>query len=199
MATAKSARRILGYRGAKFGRQTVLKTYVEQGRSRCLVRCDCGTKRTVLTFTLLNGMSQSCGCLSRDRHRTHGMYGTPTYRTWQSMKMRAENRAGGKRWYAHVKVCKRWQRFENFLADMGERPEGKTIDRIDGARGYEPGNCRWATPKEQVANRRPSPKRKQTPALLRRARKLRAAGLSYSRIGEVVGVSKTSVRLWLGG
>lgn len=87
---------------------------------------------------------------------THGQTGSPTYTTWKMMK----NRCGDptRKDYAGrgIKVCDRWQQFENFVTDMGERPEGKTLDRIKTDGDYEPGNCRWATPLEQMNNRRTS-------------------------------------------
>lgn len=83
---------------------------------------------------------------------------SPTYRTWHSMKERCSKADPHIRYkYYGVKgiaVCERWRTFANFLADMGARPEGKTLDRIDSAKGYEPDNCRWATPVEQKSNQR---------------------------------------------
>lgn len=89
-----------------------------------------------------------------DAHVRHGHYvrgkKSPTYQTWASMLDRCKpGRRYGQR---GITVCQRWASFENFLTDMGERPEGKTLDRIDSSRGYEPGNCRWATPLQQVRN-----------------------------------------------
>jgi hypothetical protein len=87
----------------------------------------------------------------------HGMYRSPTYNTWAQMRQRCED--SGCRDFARygargITVCERWQDFESFLADMGERPDGMTLDRINVNGNYEPGNCRWATPKQQQRNRR---------------------------------------------
>lgn len=101
-----------------------------------------------------NGYYRHGGCSGRI---------SPSYRSWVSMIQRCTNpKAAMWQYYGGrgIEVCARWKDFANFLADMGERPSGKTLDRINGSLGYEPGNCRWATPKEQAKNRRPGgPKR----------------------------------------
>lgn len=87
----------------------------------------------------------------------HGKSRSPEYFSWRSMQQRCNNqRASGFQRYGGrgIKVCERWSEFENFLADMGDRPAGTSLDRIDGTKGYEPENCRWATMRVQSENRR---------------------------------------------
>lgn len=84
----------------------------------------------------------------------HGMYGTPTYKSWSEMKYRCKNPEHSSGNYEDVSYCERWELFENFLEDMGTRPDGTTLDRIDPYGNYEPDNCRWADIFVQQNNKR---------------------------------------------
>jgi hypothetical protein len=95
-----------------------------------------------------------------------------------------------------ITVCKRWLSFDNFLADMGGRPPGKTLDRKDNSGNYEPGNCRWATPHEQLVNSRLF---KLVPDVVAEIKRLRATGLSLSTIGTQLGLHRSTVSRALSG
>ena len=146
--------------GKKFNRWTVLGIGKFTNRaSFWICRCSCGVVKSVRHAGLTRGTSGSCGCLQKEliqeRSVKHGMYRTPTYFSWVSMKSRCLYKShvqyknyGGR----GISVCASWMKFENFFEDMGDRPIGGTLYRIDNKMGYEPGNCRWATKKEQNNN-----------------------------------------------
>lgn len=135
-----------------------MATLSYQGKSYWLCRCKCGKEKRVLTKHLLSGAIKSCGCYPKRKSHGHtsGRKRTPTYWSWVSMNSRCKPNHSDAKYYAQrgIKICDRWQSFENFLADMGERPDGTSLDRINNDEIYEPGNCRWATKSEQMLNRR---------------------------------------------
>lgn len=157
--------------GRHVGRLTVMSS---QGQNKhrqyiWLCRCACGNETTLVASRIIRETVKSCGCLHSDwmKAQTHnlrhgharaGAPRSPTYLSWRSMMGRCTNpndpaydRYGG----AGISVCARWRNFDSFLADMGERPDGTSIDRFPVASGdYEPGNARWATDLDQNRNSR---------------------------------------------
>jgi len=150
--------------GKKFGRWTVLeKAQRIKGRLAYKCKCDCGNIKVVQWDHLRDGCTKSCGCLAKELITTHGLSKTPTYNTWVAMLQRCNNHNHPryKDWGGRgIKVCDRWLKFESFFEDMGEKPTGLLIERIDNERGYYPSNCKWATRLQQQKNQRVNKKNK---------------------------------------
>lgn len=146
----------------RYGRLTVIQQASSRGYSKrwtCL--CTCGLTVTVYGAALRKGSTKSCGCLQRDSRFRHGMAGrgkqSSTNAIWNAMKQRCANPNNSsyhKYGARGITVCRRWLVFENFLADMGKRPEGLSIERRNNNGNYQPDNCHWATAAEQSVNTR---------------------------------------------
>jgi hypothetical protein len=158
--------------GNIYGRLTVIEEAGQDSRKQFLwlCECECGNTKVVNGYKLRSGHTKSCGCLMRERaseyykvfNKTHGLTGHYLYGTHNTMKQRCgdPNATNFKNYGGRgIKVCNRWlgtDGFPNFLADMGERPNGMTLDRIDVNGNYEPSNTRWADVETQQNNKRNS-------------------------------------------
>lgn len=151
--------------GQRYGRWAVIRSAdVKSDPPKWVCKCDCGVFREVHQNRLRQGGSLSCGCYNREVsiavNTSHGGSRSPEYRTWDAMIQRCTNPKHKN--YVHyggrgISVSPEWRKFENFIRDMGPRLKDKgTIERDDVNKGYEPGNCRWASQEEQSNNTRRS-------------------------------------------
>ena len=145
--------------GVRFGRLTVVCRSMSGKRVPWECRCDCGKIVVVAQPELRRGDTKSCGCAKKEtvqrKNTTHGMTHTAAYNKWRGMWARVRNtHKKENKCYAGVTVCVAWKHFENFYTDMGEPPEGYSLDRKDNLKGYSKKNCRWVPLEMQARNTR---------------------------------------------
>jgi hypothetical protein len=147
--------------GNRYGLLTIVSEgprHSYAGKRQVWCKCDCGNEELTLVVTnnLVSGNTSSCGCVGEESRKTHGMSNTRTYQIHEGMLRRCKPHLADDFPYhagKGIKVCEEWRIFENFFADMGECPEGMSLDRIDVNGDYCKDNCRWATNSVQGYNK----------------------------------------------
>lgn len=184
---------MLSIAGKRFGKLEVRgHAGTKDGKSLWYCKCDCGNTTIVKGVNLMSGATRSCWCLRGTNNLQHGKSNSSTYRSWAAMKTRCLNkkhhlfhRYGGR----GIKICKSWMRFKNFLADMGQRPKGLSLERKNNNYGYSKENCKWANRKEQARN-----------TIQNRRLVFNGKSLCVTELSELCGVKKSTLlqRLKLG-
>ena len=187
--------------GDRYGRWSVIGKLKEKTafhESLCLCVCDCGPRRAVKESSIKAGRSKSCGCLNKDRVTKHGQSRHGAATSWYNMLCRCTNPNnpnysdyGGR----GIAICDRWMELTNFIADMGERPYGATLDRIDVDGPYSPENCRWASRKQQCNNQRTNQRVVYNGAEYTIGELSDKTGISYSTLYGRIAKRGMSVRL----
>lgn len=195
--------------GLRYGQLVVVSRSdrISKAGALWVCRCDCGGETVTTGTKLKSGHTRSCGCQQKKAIQalstTHGMSNkTRTYKTWKEMRRRCMNKNSTQyQWYGGrgISVCDRWNSYEAFLEDMGERPIGTTIDRINSDGNYEPGNCRWATSKQQaetnsgVFKRGIIPHNKISEDGIRLMVEMRKAGKKLREIADLQNINQATV------
>ena len=191
--------------GDRYNELVVIGPAEIRGRTRFYpCRCDCGCKVVIKGAALRSGATKSCGCrrvrVARERRqaaKTHGLSNHPLYSVWKQMMGRCHDPLNPA--YEHyggrgISVCDEWHDVTTFVSDIGPRPKGLTIERINNDGNYEPGNCRWATQREQLRNRRISAvKRTMSDGVLPRIRERLAGGETLTVVAESYGISRQAL------
>lgn len=181
------------YPGQKFGRWTVIEFTGEKKRGTKIWLCQCSCpKRTISKVreqNLLSGKSTSCGCWHKEKVTKHNLRNLKEYQIWSDMKTRCIN--PNNKFYCSyggrgITVCDEWQEFENFYRDMGDCPEGYSIERINNDKGYSKDNCKWIPKGEQQRNQR---RTKITLEQAREIRQMRKQGFLIKDIAKNYGIS----------
>lgn len=155
---------MLSIKGQRFGELTAIEPAGRTRRLLVLWKCECSCGNTVVrTASYLKAKAKSCGCVNTARLKNQGTHNnarrgatSPTWSSWKAMVDRCKENHKSKKYYFDrgITVCTEWEKdFARFLSDMGDRPSGTTLDRIDSDKGYTKQNCRWATPSQQQSNK----------------------------------------------